>query len=538
MSPKILVVNDDPGSLIGLVALLSRWEEELSFETVTARSGEEALRHVLTDDFAVILLDVSMPGMDGFETAETIHSRKASAATPIIFVTAYLADEINRLKGYERGAVDYLFTPIIPPVLKAKLSVFVSLAKKKLELKYQANVLDARTRELTSINRSLEAEIKKRIIAERKNKATEEFLAMLGHELRNPLSAINSAASVLGLISDMQRAAPAVNIIKRQIGQLTRIVDDLLDLSRVMSGKIFLSRQSLDLSKLLTSCIETLTLEGRTQQHRLNLEAEPAYAEVDSVRMEQVITNLLDNALKYTPNGGTIDIKLETVDDQVVLSVRDSGIGIPPALLNRIFDVFVQGERTLDRPHGGLGIGLPLVRQLLTLHGGSVTAHSSGEGTGSVFTVRLPKSVAQEAPAPDAERPSAGCSVLVIEDSEDGRDSMSMMLASFGHRVLTAADGFAALRTATAEKPDIALVDIGLPRMSGYEVARRMRSDPNTSGIKLIALTGYGLESDREQALEAGFDMHLVKPVNPQRLNQAISNFIRQSVRAEPAPGL
>ncbi|HEU4372119.1 MAG TPA: response regulator, partial [Telluria sp.] len=247
--PKILVVNDDAASLLALTSLLDLWADETNYEVMAARSGQEALRQVLLHDFAVILLDVNMPGMDGFETAEAIHQRVRSADIPIIFVTAFLADEIDRLKAYQRGAADFLFTPVIPQILHAKVSVFVALATKNEELKRQTQKLSQRTTELTATNKRLTREMEERQAAERSNHAKDEFLAMLGHELRNPLSAISSAASLIGLAgAGPDTVGRAKVIIQRQSQHLSRIVDDLLDLSRAMSGKILLSRQPLEVS--------------------------------------------------------------------------------------------------------------------------------------------------------------------------------------------------------------------------------------------------------------------------------------------------
>jgi signal transduction histidine kinase len=532
-SPKILVVNDDPASLMALVSLLSQWQDENAYQIVTARSGEEALRQVLHSDFAVILLDVNMPGMDGFETAEAIHQRPRSALIPIIFVTAYLADEMNRLKGYQKGAVDYLFTPIISQILHAKVSVFVRLAQKNLELKKQADELNRQTLELTAANERLETEMHERQLAVQQNRAKDEFLAMLGHELRNPLSAITSATSLIGLQGVGQDSqVRAKNIIARQSRHLGRIVDDLLDLSRAMSGKILLSRQPFEFSRLVQTCIDTFKTTGRTDDYTLDVRLQPAWIDADATRIEQVVTNLFDNALKYTPPGGhiTVSIEFDSEDDQVALLVRDSGLGIGPELLPHVFDVFVQGERSLDRSKGGLGIGLALVRQLVELHGGSVGAESDGNGSGSVFIVKLPQS--QPVELGDTQAPPAApssCRVLLVEDNEDGREMMSMMLAAQGLSVLTAGDGHDGVIAAKEHRPDIALVDIGLPGIDGYEVARRLRADPATAGMKLVALTGYGLAEDQRMALEAGFDMHLVKPVDMGQLMKAIAAFSQDS---------
>jgi signal transduction histidine kinase len=531
-TPKVLVVNDDPGSLLGLVGLLSQWEEELGFEVKSARSGPAALREVLRQDFAVILLDVNMPGMNGFETARAIHSRQASASTPIIFMTAYLADEINRLKGYEHGAVDYLFTPFIPQALKSKLTAFVALAKQKNQLKAQADALSQRTEELVIINQQLQLEIDRRREAEQRTKTSEEFLAMLGHELRNPLAAISNAGVLLSMKGvNEQQVATAVNVVQRQTGQLVRIVDDLLDLSRVLAGKIQLSRCTADLGQIVRSCLDTLAIAGRTQHHTFDVKVECGMVDADPARMEQVVTNLIDNAIKYTPHNGNIDVQVSTTSDEVILTVRDSGVGMSPQLLSRIFDVFVQGEQPLNRPKGGLGIGLALVRQLVNLHGGMVTAQSN-TGSGSVFEIRLPKHVS-EAAEPLAVLDNSEFqthSVLLVEDNPDSLEVMNMLLGTLGHRIFTAANGDEGIAVAQHHQPAIALIDIGLPGMSGYEIAQKMKSDPATAGIKLIALTGYGLEHDRAKALEAGFDMHLVKPVSPERLSKAIEDCMSHAL--------
>nr|WP_229512609.1 response regulator [Massilia sp. AB1] len=531
-----MVVNDDAASLLALTSLLDQWAEESNYTVLSARSGQEALRQVLLHDFAVILLDVNMPGMDGFETAEAIHQRPRSADIPIIFVTAFLADEIDRLKAYQRGAADFLFTPVIPQILHAKVSVFVTLAMKNEQLKRQAEKLSQRTTELTATNRRLVREMEERRDAERKSHAKDEFLAMLGHELRNPLSAISSASALIGLPgASGETVGRAKQIIQRQSQHLSRIVDDLLDLSRAMSGKILLSRQPTDLANLVASCLETFRATGRTAGYRIAVDLSPGWVDGDPTRLEQIVSNLLDNALKYTPSGGSIDIGLGREGEDVVLSVRDSGVGIPSELLPHVFDVFVQGAISIDRSQGGLGIGLSLVRRLIELHGGSVSADSSGAGNGSTFVIRLPRTepVLQSAPQEDARNDGAGKpSVLLIEDNEDGREMMATMLAAHGYPVFQAGDGLAGVAAATAHRPEAALVDIGLPGIDGYEVARRLRADPATQSIKLIALTGYGLAEDQRRVFEAGFDLHLVKPVNIDRLLEALNLPSEQSAAA------
>ena len=525
--PKILVVNDDAASLLALTSLLDQWADESNYAVHSARSGQEALRQVLLHDFAVILLDVNMPGMDGFETAEAIHQRARSADIPIIFVTAFLADEIDRLKAYQRGAADFMFTPVIPQVLHAKVSVFVALAMKNEQLKRQAEKLSQRTTELTATNRRLMREMEERRDAERKSHAKDEFLAMLGHELRNPLSAISSASSLIGLAgANSDTVGRAKQIIQRQSQHLSRIVDDLLDLSRAMSGKILLARKPIDLANLVSGCLETFRATGRTAGYRFSVDLAPGWVDGDPTRLEQITSNLLDNAIKYTPAGGNIDINLEQTNEEVVLTVRDSGVGITAELLPHVFDVFVQGAISIDRSQGGLGIGLSLVRRLVELHGGSVSAQSEGCGSGSTFMIRLPRT--EPAVTPQAPQHSLGDntgkpSVLLIEDNEDGREMMATMLAAHGFPVAQAADGLQGVAAAASGLPAAALVDIGLPGIDGYEVARRLRRDPATAGIRLIALTGYGLAEDQRRVLEAGFDQHLVKPVSMEQLLEALA---------------
>jgi signal transduction histidine kinase len=531
--PKILVVNDDANSLFALTSLLGLWAEQESYEVLAARSGQEALRQVLMHDFAVILLDVNMPGMDGFETAEAIHARARSADIPIIFITAFLTDELDRLKAYQRGAVDFLFTPVIPQVLYAKISVFVALAMKNEELKKQARQLSQRTTELTASNQRLRREIEERQVAERQNHAKDEFLAMLGHELRNPLSAISSAASLIGLpgvsTDGVQRAK---KIIQRQSQHLGSIVDDLLDLSRAMSGKILLNRVPLDVAALVAGTLETFRATGRSNDYELVQDLAAGWVEGDATRLEQIASNLIDNALKYTPAGGRIDVRTWTENDDVVLCVRDNGVGIAADLLPHVFDVFVQGSSTLDRSQGGLGIGLSLVRRLVELHGGEIEADSRGPGSGSTFTLRLPRVEHQaEAPPTVAVAGHGKPSLLLIEDNEDGREMMTMMLGCYGYQVRAAEDGLRGLDAVREFRPDLALVDIGLPGIDGYEVARRLRADPDTRHIKLIALTGYGLAEDLRRVMEAGFDRHLVKPVNIEQLMEAISTCAQEPAK-------
>lgn len=521
--PRILVVNDEPASLLALCSLLAGDGQEPGWQIMAARSGEEAVQQVLLHDFAVILLDVDMPGMDGFATAEAIHRQWRSAQVPIIFVTACLGDDMHRLKGYQMGAVDYLFTPVIPQILRAKVAVFVALARKNLELEHQARVLQQRSADLIAANARLVQEIEERRLAEQQNRAKDEFLAMLGHELRNPLAAIASAASVLKL-GDRDGRMRAAEIIRRQSQHLSHIVDDLLDLGRVMSRKIMLDRQRLNMRTLLSACLDTLASCGRFARHELTLELEDVWVEADPTRLEQVIINLLDNALKYTPPGGQIDVELRVDEGCAVLLISDNGVGISSDLLPHVFDAFVQGKRSLDRSGGGLGIGLALVRQLVQLHGGTISASSAGQGQGSSFRLSLPAVPAPTCAAEPACLPEAMAArrVLLIDDNADSVEMLLLLLGSMGFPVSQAPDGPTGLQLALEYQPQVVLIDIGLPGMDGYEVARRLRSDARTRALQLIAVTGYGLPDDVQRALDAGFDQHLVKPVDIDRLLQLL----------------
>jgi signal transduction histidine kinase/CheY-like chemotaxis protein len=347
-------------------------------------------------------------------------------------------------------------------------------------------------------------------------RAKDEFLAMLGHELRNPLSSLANAAELLRHAPERPELVPRVAaLLGRQVQQMTRLVDDLLEVGRVTAGKITLARRPLDLAEAVRLAAATLEASGRLGAHRVAFDLQPAWVEADGTRLEQIATNLMDNALKYTPAGGRIDVSVKRDGADALLQIADDGQGMPPELLRSAFDLFVQGDRSLSREAGGLGIGLTLAQRLAQLHGGQITAESAGQGLGSTFTVRLP---AIE-PPPDAaaggelQAPPRACTVLVIEDNADAAESLVMLLELLGHRPEWADRGGRGIERATALQPELVLVDVGLPDMDGYEVARRLRAQPETRSLRLVALTGYGTPEDRPRALAAGFDDHLPKPI-------------------------
>ena len=355
--------------------------------------------------------------------------------------------------------------------------------------------------------------------AEAASQAKDQFLAMLGHELRNPLGAISSAVSVLGQSTTPEHTRRARSVIAHQTEHLTRLVGDLLDVTRGALGKIELVRSTIEVAAAVRECIVTLESTERLARHVVTVEAEPVWVQADKARIEQIVMNLLSNALKFTPEGGRITVRVGREGDEAVLKVSDDGDGMTADLLPSVFDLFVQGEGEPDR-RSGLGIGLTLVRRLVELHGGRVEAASPGPGRGSVFTVRLPALVdpaqedARAAKAPDAPRRQR---ILIIEDNPDNREMMRILLETSGNEIYEAPDGVSGVEMTIQLQPDTVLIDIGLPGIDGYEVARQIRSKLRDRS-RLIALSGYGQEKDRQRAFEAGFNDHLLKPVDPARL--------------------
>jgi signal transduction histidine kinase len=525
----ILVVDDNDTNLVAIEAALA----PLGRKMVLARSGVEALARLLEQDFALIVLDVAMPGMDGFETARLVRSRARTRATPIIFITGLSWQDDAILKGYELGAFDFLMKPIRPEVLRAKASVFIELQQRTLELRDKAEELRdeqarAHERELTMQRKRFEAESLERQMAQmvEMDRRKDEFLAILAHELRNPLQPLQTAVEIME--NDPERPVPerVRGIIQRQVQHIGRLVDDLLDVARFQAGKLDLRREQVRLDAIVNEAVADARSLAGARNHELEVHGIPNPPTVlgDPMRLVQVLQNLLSNAIKYTDPGGRIDVHLGVTGDHAFVRVTDNGRGIPAPLLPRIFDMFVQ-ERTTPDGKGGLGLGLGLVRRLVELHQGTVHATSDGANAGATFEVRLPVAdpvalASHAGPVADLgpERPLRA---VVCDDTADLRELVADLLRLKGHEVTVVDDGPSAVRVISAQKPDVALIDIGLPGMDGYEVARTLRRELGAH-VRLIAMTGYGQATDRAAALHAGFDAHIVKPASADKIMRAL----------------
>ncbi len=359
----------------------------------------------------------------------------------------------------------------------------------------------------------------------------DEFLATLAHELRNPLAPMRNALEIMRLAGPGSGASERARaLIERQLAQMVRLIDDLLDVSRISLGKLELRRERVELAAVVASAVETSrpTIEASGHELQISMPDEPVYLEADLTRLAQALLNLLNNAARYMEAGGSILLSARREQEDVVIGVKDAGVGIPREMLPHIFSMSTQGSRFLHRSEAGLGVGLTLVRRLVELHGGTVEAHSEGVGKGSEFVVRLRTAPAPTKPATADERPAASAPprrILVVDDNVDAAVSLATMLQMMGHETETAHEGLSALESAARWRPDVVLLDIGMPRISGYEVAARIRQFPWGEGMSLVALTGWGQEEDRRRSREAGFDHHLVKPVHPETLARLLSGL-------------
>jgi PAS domain S-box-containing protein len=651
---SILLVDDEPKNLTVLETVLA----DPGYRLVRAESAEQALLALVVEEFALLVLDIQMPGMTGFELAQMIKQRKKTAGVPIIFLTAYYSEDQHVLEGYVSGAVDYLHKPINPTILRSKVAVFAELHRRGRESQRANHSLlsevTARRRaeeQLRQLNEELEQRVAERTLAlqqreremrsladntpdiltrfDRKlrfvfvNSAIEratgrepddflgcdlaeagmprevidlwepalrsvfetkrprsiefgyagpagtreyitrlvpelgpsgetefvlgvtqdvtdrkradlalknadrrkdEFLATLAHELRNPLAPLRTGLQVLNMSRDPAVSLDTRQMMDRQLSHMVRLIDDLLDVSRITSDKLNLRKERVLLRAIAQNAVEASRpfIEASGHELKLSLPQEAIWLEADPTRLAQVVSNLLTNAAKYTPEGGSIELAATRDGAEIVIRVTDTGLGIPPEMLADVFEMFTQVNRTLDRAQGGLGIGLALVKRLVELHGGMISASSPGLGAGSTFTVRLRElEGGAGGPEPRAttgatatDSTTSGCRVLVVDDSVDGAESLARMLQLFGHEARTAHSGPEALDAAGPFNPEVVFLDIGLPGMNGYEVAERLRAEPSLRGTVLVALTGWGSEENNRQSREAGFDLHLTKPVD------------------------
>ena len=649
ITTHVLLVDDQPANLLALEAAL----DPLGVNLVRAVSGPQALAALEKQDFAAVLLDVRMPGMDGFEVARAIRSRPRSRFTPILFVTAGDDPDEAMLSAYALGAVDFLAKPLRTEVLKAKVGVFVELYRSKEELRlrerrdfeqrleakeerYRAlfesidegfcvvkllrdangRVRDYRfeeaneafvmhtglkdaigrtirelvpehdthwlelydrvasTGEATRFVREAKAlkrwfdvyatrlggpgsdlvavlfsDITQRLVTEQDlrrlneelaqaNRRKTEFLATLAHELRNPLAPLSNGLHLMRMASTKPEVLEKTRqMMERQIQHMVHLVDDLLDVARISTGKVELRRQRMDLKEVVATAVETSASLIDAGGHKLNVEipSEPLPMDADPTRIAQVVSNLLNNAAKYTPPGGRISLKVRVEGQDAVLSITDSGVGIAADVIDKVFEMFAQVP-TAGKPQGGLGIGLSLVQSLVSLHGGSVSASSPGPGKGSTFTVRLPllaaAADAASGPAAPQEPAKPGqLQVLVVDDNTDAAESLGVLLDIEGHAAHIAHTGAEALQVAQTRPLDVVFLDIGLPDMTGYDVAKRMRMLPSMQKTLLVALTGWGTQDDRQRTRDAGFDRHLTKPAEL----PAVEELLRAAEQAKRA---
>jgi CheY-like chemotaxis protein/anti-sigma regulatory factor (Ser/Thr protein kinase) len=503
---RVLLVEDDEDDYHltrDLLQEIGRRRFTLDWEA----TFDDAVAAMARQKHDVYLVDYRLGGHNGLELLTEADRR----GVPVILLTG-LDDWDVDTQAAKAGAADYLVKgKIDAPLLERSIRYAIERKRAEEALK--------------------EADRRK-----------DEFLAMLAHELRNPLAPVRTALEVMRLRSsddpDQERAR---DIIERQVQQMTRLVDDLLDVSRITRGKIKLLTEPVDLAAVITRAVEISRplIDARQHQLTVTLPPHPVLLDADLTRLAQVVANLLNNAAKYTERGGHIRLTVEKDGKQAVVRVRDTGVGIPAEMLTRVFDLFAQVDHSVERSQGGLGIGLTLVKNLVEMHGGTVTAHSSGPGRGSEFIVGLPalaEARASEFTQDVSGQPAAlpARRILLVDDNPDAVECLGLLLRMKGNEVYTASDGPEALEAAKKYCPDVVLLDIGLPKMSGYEVCRRLRQQHFANGLLIVALTGYGQDKDRRRTREAGFDHHLLKPVDSDTLENLLGSA--ESVRPRVAP--
>lgn len=498
---KFLLVDDLESNLLALEGLLRRDGLEL----LKARSGSEALELLLVHEVALAVLDVQMPGMDGFELAELMRGTERTRRVPIIFLTAGTNDQQRRFRGYEAGAVDFLFKPIEPHVLQSKAGIFFELARQRDGLIRSAEEARAASR------------------------AKDDFLAALSHELRTPLTPVLIAATALE--EDFRlpgEVREQLAMMRRNIELEARLIDDLLDITRISRGKLTIQPVAADVHQLLESTVDIVRSDelGREVSVVFGLDAAHHHVMADPARLQQVFWNLVKNALKFTPAGGTVTISTHNDAEAktVVVKVKDTGIGIAAEKLPHIFDAFEQGDVAGQHRYGGLGLGLSISKAIVAIHNGSIQAESEGPGTGATFTVTLDAVAEPAAESVETARPPPQRSLrlLLVEDNSSTRNVLAKLLENQGHRVVSASMLQEAQEAFDAGTFDVVVTDLGLPDGSGVDLMREVKS---RGGCQGIALSGYGMEQDLKQSREAGFFAHLVKPVKFDQLRQLLEQI-------------
>jgi signal transduction histidine kinase len=522
----ILLVDDEPRNLNALARILS----DRGYRLLRAEDADRALRLLLDHDVAVIVLDIQMPRVNGIEFAQIIKRTERFCQIPILFLTGYMLDDQDILTGYGVGGVDYLIKPFNPQILRQKVAVFAELFRKTRALAELNEVLEARVKERTAWLERSEAALQ---VAAR---AKDEFLAVLAHELRNPLAPLRTGVDLL-----MQQEAPVLPVVgrtlaamNRQLEHLVRLIDDLLDVSRISRGVLELKKARVDLGATIHAAIDIF--RSVFEQRKITLVVSIPHqisAAVDATRISQILRNLLHNASKFTPAGGTLRVELDFSAGNAVIRVSDNGIGIPPDQLERVFEMFVHIENQAYASDYGSGIGLALAKRLAQMHGGDLSAWSAGEGQGTTFTLTLPdadnKASATEAQAKPPRRldPRTRFDILVIEDNDDVADTLTAWLQEMGHCVHVARTGASGVELALVTRPHIVLCDLGLPEMDGLEVCQRVRQLARDFRPIMVALTGWGNDEDRQRTHNAGFDHHLVKPVALDLLSEVLQRADR-----------
>lgn len=542
---NILMVDDQPEKLLSYEAILADLGENL----IRANSGKEALEVLLRKDISVLLVNVCMPELDGFELASMIRSHPRFQRTSIILVSSVMVEDAHRLKGYDSGAMDYVSVPIIPEILRAKVAIFADLYRKTEALGKLNRELEQRVAERTA---QIEISLKKAEDARREsdeaNQLKDQFLAVLSHELRTPLNAITGWAHMLqagGL--DKETQVKAVETINRNALLQARLISDLLDVSRIVSGKLRLDLRPVDLSSVVVAAVDSIrpAAQAKEIQIDLALKCDPGHIRGDATRLQQVVWNLLSNAAKFTPRKGNIQISLHEVNSHVELTVQDDGPGIRPDFLPHIFEAFRQGDASSTRPHQGLGLGLAIVRNLLQLHGGSIQAGNREGRPGALFKVVLPvtsplpegsghdplsdPSLEDDADWLRSGTPLKNARVLVVDDEADSREVVSHILERCGARVFVAASANEAFEILRQELPDVLVADIEMPGEDGYSLVRRIRMLPPQQGGRTgsIALTAHAGAHDLTRLISAGFHRHVPKPLEPRELVMAITALLK-----------